>query len=165
MNEIVPSRMRGGLVELHAVFFILGFMIASWIGFGFSFYTSTQAWRAPLAIQAFFALLGLIALYWIPESPRWLVLKERDEEARAILHRLHSDASDPQHEFAMAEMYQIQKQIRIDRTLGSSWMHIFRKKSYRKRVLMACVSWHSHLRILVQVLANKANALLTLRRA
>ena len=140
MNEIVPSRMRGGLVELHAVFFILGFMIASWIGFGCSFWTSSKdAWRVPLAIQGVFALLGLIALYWIPESPRFLVLKDRDEEARAILHRLHSDASDPEHEFAMAEMYQIQKQIRIDRTLGSGWMHILRKKSYRKRVLMACV--------------------------
>lgn len=52
MNEVVPSRMRGGLVELHAVFFILGFAVASWIGFGFSFWTSSgDAWRPPLAVR------------------------------------------------------------------------------------------------------------------
>ena len=141
MNEVVPSRMRGGLVELHAVFFILGFVIASWTGFGFSFWISSgNAWRPPLAIQALWSLSGLVALYWIPESPRWLMLNDREDEAQAILHRLHSDASDPEHSFARAEVYQIQKQIRIDRTLGSTWMQLFRKRSYRKRVAMACVS-------------------------
>ena len=67
-------------------------------------------------------------------------MQDREEEARRILHRLHSDSSDANHEFATAEMYQIQKQIRIDRTLGNSWMHLFRKRSYLKRVGMACVS-------------------------
>lgn len=72
MNEVVPPRMRGGLVELHAVFFILGFVIASWVGFGFYFWTTTSlnAWRPPLALQAFWSLLGLLALIWVPESPR-----------------------------------------------------------------------------------------------
>ena len=129
----------GGLVELHAVFFILGFAVASWVGFGFSFWTTSgDAWRPPLAIQAFWSLLGLIALYWIPESPRWLVMKDREEEAQAILFRLHSDPSDSEHEFARAEMYQIQKQIRVDRTLGNSWKRMFTKRSYLKRVAMAC---------------------------
>jgi hypothetical protein len=129
-------------VELHAVFFIFGFMIASWIGFGFSFWTTTSAsaWRPPLAIQAFWSLLGLICLYWIPESPRWLVMKDREEEAQTILYHLHSDASDPDHEFASAEMYQIKKQLHIDRTLDNGWVHLFKKPSYRKRVAMACVS-------------------------
>lgn len=37
-------------------------------------------------------------------------------------------------------MYQIQKQIRIDRTLGNSWWRLLSKKSYLRRVGMACVS-------------------------
>jgi hypothetical protein len=117
-------------------------MIASWIGFGFSFWTTTSAaaWRPPLAIQAFWSLSGLVCLWWIPESPRWLVMKDREEEAQDILYRLHSDATDPDHEFASAEMYQIKKQLHIDRTLDNGWVHLFKKPSYRKRVLMACVS-------------------------
>lgn len=139
MNEVVPSSMRGGLVELHAVFFIAGFMIASWIGFGFSFWTrgGIDAWRPPLAIQAGWSLLAMVALYWVPESPRWLIMKGQEAKAQAILEKLHSDASDPDHEFAKAEFYQIVKQLHIDKTLGNSWMHIIKKPSYRKRAIIA----------------------------
>jgi len=140
MNEIVPSRMRGGLVELHAVFFILGFVIASWIGFGCSFWTSggLKAWRVPLAIQAFFSLTGLVCLVFIPESPRWLVMNDRHDEAQSILHKLHGSEDQATDTYARAEFYQIQKQIRVDKTLGNSWMHLLKKPYYRKRVLMGC---------------------------
>lgn len=57
----------------------------------------------------------------------------RDAEAEQVLINLHSDPTDPTHDVARAEFYQIQKQIAIDRTLGSSWIQMFRKPSYRKR--------------------------------
>jgi len=139
MNEIVPNSMRGGLVELHAVFFILGYVIQAWVGFGFYFWTSggiNNTWRPPLAIQCGWALLCLIALLWVPESPRWLVMQGRADEAQALLNRLHSDPSDPNKEFARAEFFQIEKQIQIDKRLGSSWWHIIKKPSYRKRALI-----------------------------
>ena len=63
-------------------------------------------------------------------------MKDRTEEAEAILLKLHADPSDPNNDFARAEFYQIQKQIAIDRTLGSSWLNMIRKPSYRKRALL-----------------------------
>lgn len=139
MNEIVPNSMRGGLVELHSIFFILGYAIAAWVGFGFLFWKKggvDNTWRPPLALQSGFALLTLIALIWVPESPRWLILQGRVEEAERILTRLHSDPRDPDKAYAKAELYQIKKQIVIDRTLGNSWLDIIRKPSYRKRALI-----------------------------
>ena len=139
MNEIVPVHLRGALVDIHAVMLVLGYTIQGWVGFGFFFWKSggSVTWRPPLAIQCFFPLVLLCALPFMPESPRFLCMNGRDAEAEQILIKLHSDPSDPDHDVAKAEFYQIQKQIAIDRTLGGSWMQMFKKPSYHKRALLA----------------------------
>lgn len=139
MNEIVPVHMRGALVDVHAVMLVLGYTIQGWVGFGFFFWKngSSNTWRPPIAIQMFWPLCLLIGLFFVPESPRWLVMQGRDAEAEAILLKLHADPNDPNNDAAKAEFYQIQKQIAIDKTLGSTWWHILKKPSYRKRALLA----------------------------
>ena len=64
-------------------------------------------------------------------------MKDRMDEARVILDRLHSDPNDPTNEYARSEFYQIRKQIILDRTLDSSWAGMFKKPSYRKRAFLA----------------------------
>ena len=137
MSEVVPSHIRGALVDIHAVLLVIGYMMASWFGLGFFYVTSPSAWRGPLCIQCVWPLLLLAGLYWIPESPRWLIMQGRHEEAQAILNRLHSNAKDPEHSYARAEFYQIEKQVLIDSKLNTSWVHIFKKPSYRKRAFLA----------------------------
>ncbi|CAO2648550.1 Nn.00g078170.m01.CDS01 [Neocucurbitaria sp. VM-36] len=139
MNEVVPVKMRAGLVDIHAVCLVFGYTVSGWVGFGFFFWTDggENTWRPPLALQCAWPLMLLCGLYWIPESPRWLVMQDRTDEARIILDRLHSDPIDPDNEYARSEFYQIQKQIMIDRTLDSSWVTMFRRPSYRKRAFFA----------------------------
>ena len=64
-------------------------------------------------------------------------MNNREAEAEQILIKLHTAIDDPEHDVAKAEFYQIQKQIAIDRTLGSSWKILFTKPSYRKRAFLA----------------------------
>ncbi|KAF2013703.1 MFS transporter [Aaosphaeria arxii CBS 175.79] len=139
MNEVVPVKMRAGLVDIHAVLLVLGYFIQGWVGYGFFFWTNggENSWRPPLSLQCVWPILLLAGLYWIPESPRWLIAQDRLDEARVILDRLHSDPSDPENEYARAEFYQIQKQITLDKTLENSWVAMFRKPSYRKRAFLA----------------------------
>ncbi len=108
------------------------------MGFGFFFWNGgANTWRPPMALTMVWPLILLVGLPFLPESPRWLCMQGRDAEAEQILIKLHSDPRDPENVVAAAEFYQIQKQMQIDRTLGSSWLHIIRKPSYRKRALLA----------------------------
>ena len=51
-------------------------MISYWLDFGFSFLDPNPvAWRFPIAFQIFFALIILLLILELPESPRWLILK------------------------------------------------------------------------------------------
>lgn len=135
----MPVNLRGALVDVHAVCLIFGYMVQGWVGFGFFFWTTggPNTWRPPLALQCAWPLMLLCGLYWVPESPRWLVMQDRIAEAKEILYKLHADPNDPDNGFAHAEFYQIQRQIAIDKTLGNSWMHMINKPSYRKRCLLA----------------------------
>ena len=138
-SELLTYNDVSGLVDLHAVFLIIGYTVQGWVGFGFYFWKSggNNTWRVPLALQCAWPLLLLGGLYWVPESPRWLIMNDRLHEAKAILQRLHSTSKDTtDDEYALAEFYQIQKQVLIDRTLGSSWVHMFKKPSYRKRAFL-----------------------------
>lgn len=71
MSETVPPYLRGALVQLHAIVLVIGYMAASWLGYGIFFWTgpgSTDNWRVPFAVQCFFPLCLLLGLYWVPES-------------------------------------------------------------------------------------------------
>ena len=127
------------LVQIHGFMLILGYVISGWVGYGFYFWAEggNSVWRVPLALQGVWPLTLLCGLHWVPESPRWLVMNDRVPEARAILEKLHSHAKTLDNEYALAELYQIQKQVVIDRTLPSSWVHMFKKSSYRKRAFLA----------------------------
>merc|ERR1712000_518887 len=65
-----------------------GICISYWIDFGFSFLSSSVAWRFPIAFQCFFALVILGFIMELPESPRWLVLRGREREATEVLAAL-----------------------------------------------------------------------------
>jgi Sugar (and other) transporter len=91
----------------------------------------------PSAFQAIWPILFAVFLRWMPESPRWLVLHGKNDQALAILERLHSTKSDPEHSFARGEFWQIQKQTELDQKFSTSWLSMITKPSYRKRSLIA----------------------------
>jgi MFS family permease len=70
MAEVVPPYLRGALVQLHAIILVMGYMCASWLGYGIFFWKDggSVTWRVPFAVQCFFPLCLLLGLYWCPES-------------------------------------------------------------------------------------------------
>ena len=80
--ELAPPGIRGSLVALQQLAITLGILVAYWIGYGTDYIggrtypgQSDAAWRVPLAIQLVPAIILCIGSYWMPFSPRWLMLK------------------------------------------------------------------------------------------
>jgi sugar porter (SP) family MFS transporter len=136
MNEVVPPSVRGILVDIHGAALLFGYMLATWIGYGFYNYQSTNGaqWRAPLAFQCLPVALLLVGIWWMPESPRWLLMNDRIEEAERTLRKLHTP------EEAAIELVQIRRQMEIDRRLDSSYLSMLTKPSYRKRALLGVLT-------------------------
>lgn len=63
----------------------MGYTLESWINLGFYQLTGPVTWRAPLAIPMLFSLILMASVFFIPESPRWLVKVGRIEDATVNL--------------------------------------------------------------------------------
>lgn len=88
-SETSKSHRRGQMVMIEGSIIVFGVMISYWIDLGFSFLEpSSVSWRFPIAFQIVLALIILAGIPNLPESPRWLVLKERDEDAILVLSAL-----------------------------------------------------------------------------
>ncbi|TRM65012.1 general substrate transporter [Schizophyllum amplum] len=98
-TEIAPYRIRGFLVGLTQQMLGIGFIVANWVGYGCQFMDTDTSWRLPLALQLVPAVVLLVGIQFLPESPRWLLEMNRDEEARRVVMLI----SDPQNEAETAE--------------------------------------------------------------
>lgn len=89
LAETSAAKDRGRQVVLTGLFICVGYVLESWIDLAFfEFKTGSVTWRPPIAISIIFSLILLASVYLFPESPRWLVLKNRSDQARSVIAAL-----------------------------------------------------------------------------
>lgn len=73
-------------------------------------------------------------MYWIPESPRWLINKDQPDKALQIISHYHADGND-QDEFVQLEFTEIRTAIALDKEAeANSWLDLVKTKGNRKRI-------------------------------
>jgi MFS transporter, SP family, xylose:H+ symportor len=84
--EIAPAHLRGRLVALNQLNVVTGILLAFLSNFLVAqSFDPSVAWRWMLGVQVLPSALFFVLLFFIPESPRWLVKRGRLDEARAVL--------------------------------------------------------------------------------
>ncbi|KAK3301838.1 general substrate transporter [Chaetomium strumarium] len=93
-SETSKAHKRGKMVMIEGALITCGIMISYWIDLGLSFAPGSVAWRFPLAFQIVFCIVILVCIPFLPESPRWLILKGREPEAREVIAALEDTTTD-----------------------------------------------------------------------
>ncbi|MGZ9676839.1 sugar porter family MFS transporter [Flavobacterium sp. GNP001] len=126
VSEIAPAKDRGKLVALYQFNIVFGILIA----FTSNYYLQdigANSWRWMLGIQAFPSLIYTLLIFWIPESPRWILEYKKDvNKARAILKQIYSE------EAVATAIGAMEKETQQEDKNESIFM-----KKYRKPLLLA----------------------------
>lgn len=137
VQEITHPRSRQRVASSWNSYYILGMVVASWVNFGSSYLKNSWGWRLPYILQLPFALYILIAVQFVPETPRFLLSKGRDADALRFLADYHGDgnASDPLVVFEFDEM---KEAIVAERhAKAEKWSTILRSRPNRHRLGLA----------------------------
>ena len=104
--EIAPPESRGALVSLNQLMITIGILLSYIVGVAF---TPIEGWRWMFAVAVIPALILGIGMFFLPESPRWLVKNGRLAMARAVLSRSRVESE------VETEMRQMEELERLER--------------------------------------------------
>lgn len=145
ISEISVPRYRGRLVSLYQLAITVGFLGAYMVNYALkiqaeNWQVSTniqsgwinlvfgeEVWRSMLGAEAIPALLFFITLFFIPESPRWLIVKHKNTQSLRILSRIQGE------ETAIAQLKEIKQMVQLE--VQSSWKLLFQHR-YRTAMII-----------------------------
>lgn len=115
--EIAKPEKRGKLIALQGAQITLGIAISYWIDFAFYFTDpSLAAWRVPVGLQCIFPVIILPFVLRLPESPRWLIRVNREEEGRKVFAALLDKPMDDY--LVNQHMSEVEESLAAERALG-----------------------------------------------
>ena len=121
ISEVSPAKIRGTLVSLYQLAVTVGFLmayLANWVidsnintalAFGdpdlslWERIMNTEAWRGMLGSETLPALLFFFVIFFIPESPKWLIVKGKMDKAAAVLSKVYAQPQEVEEEITVTK--------------------------------------------------------------
>jgi sugar porter (SP) family MFS transporter len=135
LTEICHPQHRGPVTAIYNCLWNLGALIVSCIGWGTVAVKSEWSWRSITFIQIVPAVIQLTFIWWIPESPRYLVNKDKHSEALHVLAKWHAggDMNNATVQFEFREIKQT-IQIEKDADRSTTYLDFLRTRGNRWRL-------------------------------
>lgn len=128
-SECAPASCRGALVGLYTWVLDVGAVTAVGIVYNTYARTDAGAYKIVMGVQGIYPVLILLFVYWLPESPRYLVMKGRETEALAVLESLRVDKAT-----AAQELEDIKASSLVHKD-DSSWLDLVRGANRRRTAI------------------------------
>ncbi|MFK7952384.1 MAG: sugar porter family MFS transporter [Ekhidna sp.] len=95
--ELAPASIRGKMVTYYQLAIVVGFFVVFLATYmignsGDADYNLNQGWRLMFWSELIPCLIFLFMLFLVPKSPRWLIMKGRDDEAKQVLAQIHGES-------------------------------------------------------------------------
>ncbi|KAH6684831.1 maltose permease [Plectosphaerella plurivora] len=137
--ELAPVKIRGVCLALINTMIVTGQWLNSVTVLACKGYDNDMAWRIPLITQIIPPALLLIGLTILPESPSWLLIKGRREEAAKAFKRYNGPNFDADGAIAITESAIEKEQHERRQQKGSRWLDCFRGSNGRRTMIIVMV--------------------------
>jgi sugar porter (SP) family MFS transporter len=136
ITELVHPQHRAIFTTIYNSTWYLGSIIASWLTYGTNNVQGPWGWRIPSMVQALPSALQLIAIWLVPESPRYLISRGKNEKALNILAKAHA-RGNVDDELVQVEYKEIRETIALEKEFeGNGWTELFKTPGNRRRLVI-----------------------------
>ena len=133
--ECTPPHRRGMLLGLFSIGLGAGSAIAAGVCAGSSGISNNWAWKTPIACQIPLSVTLGTGIMLFPESPRWLLLRNKEDKARRAIGRFMNQ--DPNSDAVRAQTAEILTYLEFERVTAatSSWVEMFHRHNIRRTLI------------------------------
>lgn len=125
LSEIASEKIRGSMISLYQLMITIGILMAY---ISDTIFSNTGAWRYMLGIITIPAILLLVGVLFLPNSPRWLAAKGDFRDAQRVLDRLRDTS-----EHAKRELDEIRESLKVKQ---SGWQLFQHNRNFRRAVFL-----------------------------
>lgn len=149
ISEVAAAQYRGRLVSLYQVAVTIGFLSAYIVNYYLLLYSQSdvvlktsilhvifvsEVWRGMLGMESLPAILFLLVIFFIPESPRWLIVTYKDEKAESVLSRIYRSTQ------VIREQISLTKSVLIEENRKSDWSILWQPGILKAVIIGVCIA-------------------------